>query len=818
MRAITKLSCSLFFLLWAVGPVSANHCPTHPNVILILADDFWWGDLPWYSPPIAWQNDPDPVFETAVGTGTAGYRMQQPTLNRFAARALASNGMYGVFPNPPENPLGVPTTTLSSGLVRPIDDQLNEPGEPNDYEAEAGCLLAATTSKCRGSECSSTACDRRRDILDGAGGFKRIVDGGAVFGRYYATSAFCGPARGSLITGRHTKRTGVGSNGGVKLKSEEVFISEWLRQGCPTKDPNPVPPLLSPDKCYLKPSPANPDPCASYPCYHTGYVGKWHLGVMPWEQGFRESAVGLSSARAYFLNQPLHCRGIAGCDSKGDLHILGGQDKPSSWPCNNDSDVSTNQPNGCSYSPRVFERIAETFIDGAIANANQGKSDAFFLVISLNAVHVPRSAPKRTVAHYNTTSNAMLDVKARDKGDVYWAVVEEIDAAIGKLYDRLDYHQIVDDTVVLFTSDHGGPERSYGLPTLRGGKGGVGEGGARVGLLASACGHPVGDRSSHVANHADLFPTIAEAAGAAWRNWDQDGGPDPMEKARPIDGISFYSVLNGGTAHLRDYSFGRYHGEIINAAPGVNPDPVGNNRVCGYSGLSEFNVPVRGATCTPCANAGACASKPCKVLGKVCIPDTQNRGTCNPANVNACANDPTLASCNCNEDLDCVTSGGVCFYPPSKLRRCLLSIDCNNGNGESCKDGAHVECNECPPPSWKLRTPPDVDNNPTTFDLYELTTNPEEMPELDCNKLTNDPATPINESTMWETVRNELHCRIKKWYWCTADDGIGGDRDDSSGACNAVCDRWGEPNRTCDNGTPNDYCSAISSTTTTTLP
>jgi arylsulfatase A-like enzyme len=802
MRTTSRLLCSLVLSLVTVSVVTAVDNPfcslngmdedTHPNIVLVLADDLWWGDLPWFSPPIRWVGDPVTVSE---GSSRPEYRIQQPALNRFAARLLAqSDGSYGIFPAPPET-AGNSTTTLPSSLhVKPIDDPTEyydltayDPTDPMSHPAPR-CIDPTYLTTCRDS-CPSEECNRRKDVLAEFGGFKRIANG-AVFGRYYSVSAYCGPARASVITGRHTKRHGVGSNGGAKLAEDEVFISEWLRQGCTNS-------MGVPEKCFLY---GAETACidAMYPCYYTGYFGKWHLGpTSPWKQGFVESGYGVTAARAYFDNNPLHCGGNAcpsnttttlpngyprgGCcaewneqeDIPGKLTVSGDKDlsgPQGNWPCSDDSYGNTNKAGGCPYSQRVYEVFGEDFIERALAS----NTDGFFLVLSLNAVHIPRTAPKRTTAHYDTTSsNSMLDPRGRDKGDVYWAVVEEIDASIGKLYKKLSDKGILNDTVVLFTNDHGGPTRSYGVPDLRGGKGGNFEGAGRIGLLGNACNHPVGDRSSHVANHTDLFPTIAEAAGVPLpSSWDVAGGLNSMT-AKPIDGVSFYGVLKGETNYKRDYTFYRYHGQTVTARPGI---PAGVKGVCGYSDVSDSNVPMRGGSCQTCTpGLTDCGAVACTVMGKVCVP----------ADVGICQGG--TSACNDNSDPRC--SGNPCIVSSVKSRsRCINNTDCTSPN-QSCRE-VSVSCNECPLPSWKLRTPSNVDADPMVLEQYELITNPEELPDLDCNHH------PPNDAakTDLETIRNGLRCRVRTWHACTA-----ANQTDCLTTCDAV---WGMASTACNDSNP----------------
>lgn len=177
------------------------------------------------------------------------------------------------------------------------------------------------------------------------------------------------------------------------------------------------------------------------------------------------------------------------------------------------------------------------------------------------AVHVPIHAPVELVARY--------EAKARDAGlagidpfeageplttwhqdgqrvrrrgvqsdPAYAAMVDNLDANVGRLLDALDRTGLAGNTIVVFTSDNGGLSTAEGSPTsnlpLCEGKGWTEEGGVRVPLIvrwpATVTG---GTRVGEPVTSPDFYPTLLSAAGL------------PPQPVQHVDGVDFGPVLRG---------------------------------------------------------------------------------------------------------------------------------------------------------------------------------------------------------------------------------------------------------------------------------
>ena len=230
--------------------------------------------------------------------------------------------------------------------------------------------------------------------------------------------------------------------------------------------------------------------------YRTGLFGKWHLGdspdQLPTAQGFDES-----------FGSPwgLPGRPHALVDG-GDVVEL-------------DSDPVT-------WTPRFVERTL-AFIEHAAA-----AEETFFVVLSHTSPHQPATASPNFVG---------ISADGREYGDS----VEEIDASVGAVLDRVDALGLRDDTLVLFFSDNGpaggqDPYQSGSAGPLRGWKGMTYEGGVRVPCVVRwPAVTPPGIVSGELVHVVDLFETLARAAGA------------PLGPQLPTrDGVDVTTILAGG--------------------------------------------------------------------------------------------------------------------------------------------------------------------------------------------------------------------------------------------------------------------------------
>jgi arylsulfatase A-like enzyme len=240
--------------------------------------------------------------------------------------------------------------------------------------------------------------------------------------------------------------------------------------------------------------------------YETAITGKWHLGefqpaYLPTKRGF-DHQYGLWFGMIDYFT---HMR-----DGELDWHR-------DDQPCLDEG-----------YSTHLIAKEASRLI------RNRDTSKPLFLYLPFNAVHGPFMVPDSYMAPYR---------KLSEKRKIYAGMMAAMDEAIGQVVATLEELHILDNTLIIFSSDNGGP--SPGTITdnspLRGGKGSILEGGVRVCAFASWPGHLPGgkvvDQPVHI---IDWYPTLVNLAGGS------------LKKSLPLDGKDIWPVLVEGAKSPHD--------------------------------------------------------------------------------------------------------------------------------------------------------------------------------------------------------------------------------------------------------------------------
>ncbi|MEM1211133.1 MAG: sulfatase [Planctomycetota bacterium] len=345
----------------------------------------------------------------------------------------------------------------------------------------------------------------------------RLAKGGLRFTDAYASCPVCSPTRASLMSGQYPARVGI---------TNYIAGNAWGKlMGVPYFHELPRTVTALPE--VLK--------GGGYATYH---VGKWHLGETPehWPQAF-----------GFDVN-------IAGC---GKGHPYKGYFSPY------DLDNLENGPEG--------EFLTDRLTDEAVALLERHNADGeaagqpFFLNLAHYTVHTPLQAPPELIAKYEAKAKAMgidqdsvveerelmpalhLSTQGRritqrtvQSHPVYAAMVETMDRSVGRIVETLEALGVLDDTLIVFSSDNGGLATGEGSPTcnapLREGKGWIEEGGNRVSQIAHwPAVIEAGRITAEPTTTPDLFATLIEAAG------------QPLPADTEIDGVSLMPVLKGET-------------------------------------------------------------------------------------------------------------------------------------------------------------------------------------------------------------------------------------------------------------------------------
>lgn len=307
----------------------------------------------------------------------------------------------------------------------------------------------------------------------------RLAREGMTFNNFYANSCVCSPTRAALLTGCHPDRVGVPG-----VIREEEPQNSWGR--------------LSPDATLL------PRVLKSAG-YHSSIVGKWHLGISspdtPTERGFDEF------------------RGFLG-DMMDDYytHLRHGQN----FMRHNQEEV---KPEG--HATDIFTQWACDYLK----ERGQEKEKPFLLYLAYNAPHDPLQPPPDWLEKVQKREPEMKPVRQK-----LVALIEHMDAGIGRVLDTLDALHLAENTLVIFSSDNGGLLNSgANNGPWRSGKTHMYEGGLRVPAIARWPGRiAAGSTTKRVALSMDIFATSCEAAGVAAAAMPKD-----------IDGVSFLPTLLG---------------------------------------------------------------------------------------------------------------------------------------------------------------------------------------------------------------------------------------------------------------------------------
>jgi len=310
----------------------------------------------------------------------------------------------------------------------------------------------------------------------------RLADEGLAFRRAYVAGsvhgAVCMPSRAMLNTGRHFEQLPLGMTSTWSVPNEERGICEY-------------------------PTLFETFDAAGYETFATG---KWH-------NGRRSIARGLDGGDAIFFG------GMSDHD-KVPVHSF---DPTGEYPGADRSIAKT-------FSSELFADAAVGFLE-----QREPGADPFLLYVSFTAPHDPRMAPEPYASAHDPASIPVPpnflpehpypigDLRIRDEVLApfprteaivqehiagYWAMVEHLDAQVGRILDQLDAAGLAGDTIVVYAGDNGLAVGQHGLL----GKQNLYEHSAGVPLILRGPGIEPGSSQALCYVH-DLFPTLCDLTG-----------------------------------------------------------------------------------------------------------------------------------------------------------------------------------------------------------------------------------------------------------------------------------------------------------------
>ena len=235
--------------------------------------------------------------------------------------------------------------------------------------------------------------------------------------------------------------------------------------------------------------------------YATAAVGKWHLGYAP---QFHPTKRGFDEFYGTLANTPFF----------SPTNFVDSRIAPEVRKVEDPNFYTTD-----AYAERIVDLVKKY------------KDQPFFLYLPFNACHVPIQATEKYLARFKN-----IEDKER-RG--YAAMLSAMDDAIGRLLATLRELKLEENTLLIFTSDNGGPMTKMGQNgsnnrPLKGQKGDTWEGGVRVPFLVQWKGKlPAGKTFQHPTIQLDILATAVAAAG---------GKIDPAWK---LDGVNLLPYLSG---------------------------------------------------------------------------------------------------------------------------------------------------------------------------------------------------------------------------------------------------------------------------------
>lgn len=335
----------------------------------------------------------------------------------------------------------------------------------------------------------------------------KLARNGMSFTQFYSGTSVSAPSRACLMTGQHTGHTKIRGNKEISPEGQE-----------------PLDPTVKTIAQLFKTA-----------GYTTGAFGKWGLGypgsvAEPNKMGF-DKFYGYNCQRQAHSYYP-------------------------AWLYNNATKETLDSK---TYSQDLIHQQALQFI-------RDNKDNPFFGYFAYTLPHASLEQPNDSILQ-------MYDGKfCEPKAFVYSGdytgttkprtqfagMVTRLDTYVGQVIAELEKQGILDNTIIIFTSDNGPHTEGGGDPDffntekrLRGTKRSLYEGGMRVPFIINWNGHIApGTTNDHMSAFWDMMPTFNELLGQQ-STWTQ-----------ATDGISMLPALTGqGTQTVHDYLYWEFHEE-----------------------------------------------------------------------------------------------------------------------------------------------------------------------------------------------------------------------------------------------------------------
>jgi arylsulfatase A len=328
-----------------------------------------------------------------------------------------------------------------------------------------------------------------------------IANNGVKCHNAYSAAPLCSPSRASIITGNNPARINLTEHlhGYAAAGPKQKLITPKIETGLPASLTT-IPEALNTAG------------------YKTAHFGKWHLGMGP----------SSPSAQGFQL---VYGGGAEGLPKSFFYPFF----------------------NGTPYPALLNDTKEGDYLDDALTTRalkflQNNKDNNFFMELNFYAPHVPIQGKPNLVEKYkNKRANTGFTGLPNDE---YAAMVESVDANVGRVIEFLKQNNLSENTIVMFISDNGGLDveevpafAKHTPPTtnnpLKGGKGYIYEGGIRAPLLIWAPAFiKTAKNENAIISSDDIFNTTMELA---------------QVNIKSPDGQSIVPILNNKTLKAKDF-------------------------------------------------------------------------------------------------------------------------------------------------------------------------------------------------------------------------------------------------------------------------
>ena len=346
-----------------------------------------------------------------------------------------------------------------------------------------------------------------------------LAEEGLKFNRHYSGSCVCAPSRSSLLTGLHTGHAPIrgnlgsmfGKEGQCEMPKGTLTLAEILRMNG----------------------------------YKTGAFGKWGLGA----QDSYSSPMAMGFEKFFGYN----CQSLA--HNYYPDHL---------WD-NSQKIILHGNANGArkEYSADIIHSRLMSFLDEASREYSQ-KGRPFFIYYAMTLPHAELISTKERMDKFagrfepqkpykDPKNPTKSSYSSQEKPhDAFAAMVSTIDDYVGDIVRKLSGSGILDNSIIIFSSDNGahlegGHDPAYWNSNmgLRGYKRDLYEGGIRTPMIFFWPNTVKSGQTSHISAFWDILPTLCDIIG--------------ITPPANTDGISFLPLLEGKYQPKHNFLYWEFH-------------------------------------------------------------------------------------------------------------------------------------------------------------------------------------------------------------------------------------------------------------------